>query len=101
MARSMPFLFIVFLLVSGCAPVCVLYPTQQEPVSIPDVPKGIMDSFHKACPDTRIVSVSKEMGGKNGTQLIFWVIRFAQDGKFREDLISSANDKPYIYDVQN
>ncbi len=60
-----------------------------------------MDSFYKACPDARIVSVSRELGGKNGTQFIFWVFRFEQDGKLREDLISSAKDKPYIYDVQN
>jgi len=59
-----------------------------------------MDAFHRACPHAKLVSVSKEFGGKDGRQFIFWIFQFEQDGKLREDLISRATDKPYIYDVQ-
>ena len=105
MSRSLIYLGCVasLSLLLGCQskPICVLYPTHQEQVSISDVPTDIVDAFHRACPDARLVSVSRELGGKDGRQFIFWVFRFEQDGKLREDLITRATDKPYICDVQN
>jgi hypothetical protein len=49
----------------------------------------------------KIVSVGKELGGKTGTEFIFWVFRFEQNGKLRESLIGNTRDVPYSYEVQN
>ncbi|MES1180321.1 MAG: hypothetical protein ABUL66_00500 [Verrucomicrobiota bacterium] len=82
--------------------VCILYPTHQEQVSVLDVSKDVMGAFHKACPDAKLVSVGRELGGRDGRQFIFWVFRFEQDGKLREVLIHGPHDAaPVIYDVQN
>ena len=99
MARSASCLFVVVFLACGCT-TDVVYPTHLEQAAISDVPPDIKAAFVRGCPDARNLNVHKEMGGPDGTQLIFWAFRFEQSGKLREALISRATDKPYVYDVQ-
>jgi len=88
------------------APVCVLYATHHDLVLISDVPKDIVETFQKACPQADVVSVSKLVGGKTGKEVIHWVFRFQQSGKLREASINNptiynSNESAFIYDVQN
>lgn len=86
---------------AGCQSPIIDYPTQLEQVSISDVPTDIMVAFRRACPGVNLVSISRLLGGEDGRQTMLWVFQFEQDGKLREDCISRATDKPYVYDVRD
>jgi len=61
-----------------------------------------MESFRKACPDAKLVSVSKRTSVYKSTQSpSYWAFRFERDGKLQDDLFGDAQDKHNIYDVQN
>jgi len=102
MPRPALLLLSAFLLGCGCTPTCVLYATRIEPVTISDVPRDIMEAFRRACPDAKLVSVSKRTSVYKSTRSSsYWAFRFEQDGKLQDDLFSDAQEKHNVYDVQN
>lgn len=82
------------------APICVYYGMRLEQVQIGDAPKELMETFQRECPNSEVVSIGKEFGGRNHKRFIFWVIRFRQDGQLREALMDSPKKVEMTYDVK-
>jgi hypothetical protein len=83
------------------APICVKYGTHLQQIPIANVPSDLMKVFTNSYPKAEVVRVSKELGGRKGTQFIFWVILFKDEGKLREALMPNLHKVPMAYDVQS
>jgi hypothetical protein len=95
--RLAPILFAAVLLVTGCAPICVLRPQHEEAVAAADIPFSVMETYQQACPSGELVGTWKHFAGD---RLIFYVFRFRQDGRLQEALVTPPRKLEMIYDVQ-
>jgi hypothetical protein len=82
------------------APICINYGMHFEQVTISNAPKELIDTFKQKFQNAEIVNVSRALGGRKGTDFIFWEIRFKQDGKLREALMNTTQTVDMTYDVQ-
>ena len=82
------------------ASICINYGMHHQQVPISDVPKDLIKTFARAYPNAEVIKVSKALGGRKGTEFVFWVIRFMQDGKLREALMETTRKVDMAYDVQ-
>jgi hypothetical protein len=78
-------------------PVCIYPEHHEEPVAIGDIPSSVMSTFRNACPHAELTGTWKYY---EGGEFIYFVVRFQQDGRLQEALITPPRKLERIYDVQ-